>query len=211
MNKLSRKLSIIGAGVLLPVSMGFAQIPQQTPQSSTTTQPGPKIAPSQAAKQKAQNPQPSASAQSKPATTTVGKGKATLNNSSRSSAEYIDWVEEVDIDGNGNTTTADVAWDTKKKILYMSKDQTFKCNNGANGDGDVLMAIYGQGNTLHKPVGSGWFVADLDQDECAVPAAGLYGCRFDANGKPTECGIALVQEEDIVIRPVPKGRGGDLR
>src|ERR1700739_3657166 len=99
MNNLSRKLSMIGAGVLLPISIGFAQT-----QSATTAQPGPKIAPSPTVKQKVQNPQPGAAAQTKPATTTVGKGKAALKNSSRSSGDYVDWAEEIDIDGSGNAT-----------------------------------------------------------------------------------------------------------
>jgi hypothetical protein len=135
----------------------------------------------------------------------VGKGKAVLNNSSRASTDYINWAEDIDISGSGNITTTDIAWDTKKKILYLSKNQTFSCRNGRTADGDVLMAVYGRGNTLGKPVGSGWFVADLDAGECSVPSAGLYGCRFDANGNPTECGVAIIQEEDVVIRPVPKG------
>lgn len=202
-SSLSKPLTI-GAITLFCLSNGFGQTP-------ASAQPGPKISPSPSVKQKAQTPQPSSQAQTKPSTTTVGKGKTTLSNSSRSSGDYIDWAEDIDIDGSGNATTADVAWDTKKKVLYLDKDQTFSCRNGQMADGNVLMAVYGQGNTAGKPVGSGWFVADLDEGECAVPTAGLYGCRFDASGNPTQCGSAVMQEEDVVITPVPKGKGGGHR
>lgn len=195
---------IIGAAALFCSSMAVAQ-------SSPSSQPGPKISPSPAVKQKAQNPQPGSQAQTKTATTTVGKGKTTLNNSSRSATDYVDWAEAIDIDGSGNVAVADVAWDTQKKVLYLDKDQTFSCRNGQTADGNVLMAVYGKGNTAGKPVGSGWFVADLDAGECAVPTAGLYGCRFDANGNPTQCGIAVMQEEDIMVKPLPKGKGGGDR
>ena len=194
----------IGTTTLFCLSMTFGQ-------SSSASQPGPKISPSPSVKQKAQNPQPGSQAQTKSSTTTVGKGKTTLKNSSRSSSDYVDWAEEIDIDGSGNATAADVAWDTQKKVLYLDKDQTFSCKNGQTADGNVLMAVYGKGNTAGKPAGSGWFVADLDAGECAVPAAGLYGCRFDANGNPTQCGAAVMQEEDVVITPVPKGKGGGDR
>ena len=195
----------IGATALVFVSLGVSQA------SSASSQPGPKITPSPAVKQKAQNPQPAPQAQTKPATNAVGRGNATLKNSNRPSTDFIDWAEEIDIDGSGNATAADVAWDTKKKVLYLDKEQSFSCRNGQTADGNVLMAVYGNGNTAGKPAGSGWFVADLDAGECAVPSAGLYGCRFDASGNPTQCGVAVMQEEDITIKPVPKGKGGGDR
>jgi hypothetical protein len=173
-------------------------------QTQSDSQPGPKISPSPAIQEKAENPQPGAQAQQRPATNQVGEGNATLNNPSRSADDYVDWAEDLDVDASGNATLSDVAWDTQKKILYVSKDETFTCKNGSTGDGTVLIAVYGNGNTMARPVGSGWFVADLDEGECAVPEAGLYGCRFDAMGDPTECGLAVVQEDDIVLEPVEK-------
>jgi hypothetical protein len=186
---------VIGAATFLLVPIAFAQ-------TDSASQPGPKISPSPTVQQKAQNPQPGTQAQTKPSTTTVGAGKATLNNSTRSSTDYVDWGESIDIDGGGNVTTTDVAWDTKEKILYLSKNQTFACKNGNSADGQVLMAVYATGNTMARPAGSGWFVADLDEGECGVPTAGLYGCRFDASGNPTQCGAATLTEDDITVRPV---------
>jgi len=59
--------------------------------------------------------------------------------------------------------------------------------------------------TLSKPIGSGWWVAELDAGQCNVPAAGIYGCRFDADGTNKNCGAATVQpdEDDVVIVPLP--------
>ena len=35
----------------------------------------------------------------------------------------------------------------------------------------------------------------LDVGECAAQAAGLWGCRFDAQGNETECGMATLDEK----------------
>jgi hypothetical protein len=41
----------------------------------------------------------------------------------------------------------------------------------------------------------------LDEGECHAKEAGLYGCKFDANGNATACGVATVDEknDDVVI------------
>jgi len=67
------------------------------------------------------------------------------------------------------------------------------------------MAVYGKGNTLGKPIGSGWWVAELDAGECNVQAAGIYGCHFDAGGTNKICGAAVVQaaQDEVVIEPLP--------
>jgi hypothetical protein len=139
----------------------------------------------------------------------IGKGNATISGSSAGHAttDYVAWAEDVDWDGNGSPITTDVALDNKHKVLYLSRERSFGCMNGGTADGEVLMAVYGKGNSLGRPIGSGWFVADLQAGECAVPTAGLYGCRFDASGNPTECGAATIQEEadDVVITQVTAG------
>jgi len=87
------------------------------------------------------------------------------------------------------------------KVMYLSRERTFACANGGTADGSVLMVVYGKGNTLGKPAGSGWYVAELDEGECGVKSAGLYGCKFDASGTATECGAAAINEEtdEVVI------------
>ena len=42
---------------------------------------------------------------------------------------------------------------------------------------------------------------DLDESECKAKVAGLYGCKFDADGNATACGMATLDEknDDLVI------------
>jgi hypothetical protein len=66
------------------------------------------------------------------------------------------------------------------------------------------MGIYTQGNNAGKPSGSGWYVVAVKAGQCGEKKAGLFGCRFDASGKPTSCGTAKVKEEsgevDVAVK-----------
>ena len=64
------------------------------------------------------------------------------------------------------------------------------------------------GNGRKKPAGSGFWLADLDKGECgaqggATYAAGnaMWGCKFDAQGNETACGVAMLDEknDELVI------------
>ncbi|MGH9364033.1 MAG: hypothetical protein ACRD1B_02035, partial [Thermoanaerobaculia bacterium] len=164
---------------------------------------------------KASAPQPPASAKT---STSIGKGKASANTANSASDTDSVW-EELDFDGDGNVEQTSLLWDDEDRVLYMYSDDPFTCRNGGTGDGNMLVAVYGKGNTYKKPAGSGWYVAELDKSECAAQAAGIYGCKFDANGNATACGVAVVDDknDDIVIatsttptltmaRPVRQGR-----
>jgi hypothetical protein len=181
-----------------------SQQPQSQSRSRTDAQQtGPAVKVGPDVKSKAMNPKPGPSAQKKEDATAIGKGKATHATTS----DYLSWAEEIDVDDDGSAEVTDVALDNKTKTIYLANDRKFSCANGGTADGEVLMALYGKGNTLGKPAGSGWFVAELDAGECGVPTAGLYGCKFDANGNPTQCGAAEVEEADVVLTPVPRGKG----
>jgi hypothetical protein len=72
---------------------------------------------------------------------------------------------------------------------------------GGVGEGSLLIAVNCAGNSRGRPVGSGWYVVDLDESECKAQTAGLYGCKFDASGNATACGLATVDDknDEIVI------------
>jgi hypothetical protein len=38
-----------------------------------------------------------------------------------------------------------------------------------------------------------------DRGQCGQKKAGIFGCRFDASGKPTTCGRAEVKEESGML------------
>jgi len=102
-----------------------------------------------------------------------------------------------------------MAMDNQRKILYLNEERSFGCVNGGTANGNVLIALYTAGNSLGRPTGSGWYVAELEAGVCGASSAGLYGCRFDADGRLTECGAAAFRDtpDDIVITKVAAGPG----
>ncbi len=134
-------------------------------------------------------PGPNAKQQSKQAM--IGKGKAMV----KTSKDNTTWVEEVDIDGSGRAVDTQMLWDDTDKVLYTYAEKSFQCADGSSGDGNFLIATYGKGNRPKKPAGSGWWLADLDKGECKARADQLFGCKFDASGKNTACGVATLNEK----------------
>ena len=164
-------------------------------------QPAPvKIQPSAAVTAKAQVPAPSTKTEQK---TSVGGKQATVKTANHAQDTDSFWVESIDFDGDGSMETADLVWDDEDGILFLHDEGPFTCQSGGQGDGEILMAIYGEKNTRKRPAGSGWWVVGLDAGECGAKAAGLFGCRFDTKGQATDCGAAVVQDatKDIAIKP----------
>ncbi len=150
---------------------------------------------------KAKNPSPPATASKK---TTTGKGKATVNTANTQGEDDSFWVESIDIDGDGTVEETDILYDDEDKVFVLYDDGDFKCKGGGVGEGSLLIAVNAAGNGRGRPVGSGWYVVELDESECKAKAAGLYGCKFDANGNATACGLATIDEknDEIMIAEV---------
>jgi hypothetical protein len=147
---------------------------------------------------KAKTPSPPATASKK---ATAGKGKTTVNTANSQGDDDSFWVESIDVDGDGTAEETDFLYDDEDKVVYIHADGDFKCKGGGTGEGDMLIAVNCTGNSRNRPAGSGWYVADLDESECKVKVAGLYGCKFDANGNAIACGLATLDEknDDLVI------------
>lgn len=105
------------------------------------------------------------------------------------------WTDMVDLDGDGTEEDTQFLFDKQRGILYTYKLDSYQCANGSSQNRNVLMGIYSQGNTAGKPSGSGRFVVSVTAGQCGEKKAGLFGCRFDASGKPTTCGTAKVNED----------------
>jgi hypothetical protein len=137
------------------------------------------------------------------AATSIGKGRLTL---SKANQGYV-WSQEVDYNADGTMEQVDYFYDPAAKITYHYVEKDFTCAAGTSrGNGGVLIAVYNTGNKLGRPAGSGWYVADLDKGECNAQAAALWGCRFDANGNVTVCGIVAAQiQDDIEITQTSSG------
>jgi hypothetical protein len=146
---------------------------------------------------KAMNPMPGSNAKEQSTQRTIGKGRAMVKTSKDNSF----WVEEIDMDGSGNPVDAQMLWDDSDKVLYTYADKSFQCADGSSANGDFLIATYGTGNRAKRPAGSGWWMANLDQGECKARNDQLFGCKFNASGKNTTCGVATLNEKtnDLTI------------
>ena len=149
--------------------------------------PAPKLQPSLIPSEKATNPVPAGNAQGKTQKNSVGKGPLTVT-----TEQPVDfWQEQVAFGGGGMVTT-DFLYDPNVGVLYGYREDDFKCANGQPASGGILEALNTASNKAGKPVGSGWYAVELDAGKCAAKESGVYGCKFDASGNPTECGAATI-------------------
>jgi hypothetical protein len=183
-------IAICGVVASAAVLVVVAQQPstgQSTGQQNTAA---PKAQPSRMPQEKAMNPAPSTSGQQKTRKNSVGKGALTLT-----TAQPVDfWQEQVAYNG-GNAVTTDFLYNPNVGIIYGYREDDFKCANGEPAHGGILEAQYTQGNQASKPVGSGWYAVELDAGKCAAKESSIYGCRYDQNGNPTECGAATINNQ----------------
>jgi hypothetical protein len=153
---------------------------------------------------KANDPKPPANASQK---TKIGKAKTAANTANSASDTDSFWVEQIDVDGDGDVEAASLLWDDEDKVLYVyDENDSLVCANGAPATADLLIAINGKDNARHRPAGSGFYIVSLDAAECKAEVAEAYGCKFDAKGNPTACGVAEVDDknDDIIIATASK-------
>jgi hypothetical protein len=180
---------IVVAGMALLASGQKSETP-----STPTVNVGPAVA------AKAANPTPSAAARNQGQKTAIGAGATSVNASGPSAY----WTDLVDIDGDGVEEDNQFLFDKQRGILYTYRQGNYRCANGTPQKGNVLMGIYTQGNTAGRPSGSGWYVVAVNAGQCGEKKPGLFGCRFDASGKPTTCGTAKVKEDSGEIEVAVK-------
>jgi hypothetical protein len=185
--KISNRITIlsgllVAAGASLVLAQGSAA--------------GPAVKPSAVSK-RAATPPPASATKAK----SIGKTAVKASTANSASDDDSFWVEQLDLDGDGNVEDSSLVWDDEDKVLFAYSDGAFTCKNGATGSGEMLVATNGAGNPRKRPVGSGFWVAAVDAGECGAQAAGLVGCRFDGAGVETACGLVTVDEknDDIVI------------
>jgi hypothetical protein len=133
------------------------------------------------------SPMPSSSAKEQTKKGEIGEGKMTVTTTD-SNNDF--WVEQMDVTGNGTPTDTQMLWDNTNKMLYMYAPQMMTCKDGSPADTNLLVAVYGTGNAENRPVGSGWWTSGLNENQCGMKSEALYGCKFDQNGKNTQCGVA---------------------
>jgi hypothetical protein len=170
------------------IAFGFGT--SASAQSSAAQQNAPTVKTGSALKAKAATPAPSSTAKNQSKKTSIGKGKAAVKASTPSSY----WTEEVDVHDDGSVETTEFLYDAQRGIVYAYGEDDFSCANGKPEKAGILEAVYAAGNPAGKPVGSGYYMVGLNAGQCAAKKAGAYGCKFDANGDPTECGALAVND-----------------
>jgi hypothetical protein len=172
--------------LLVATAVGLAQTQSQSAGSS-----GLQVNPSQVQK-KASMPPPSGATK----TSSVGQ-----NVHVTTPGDSDSWAEQLDVDGNGTAEQTNLVWDGKDKVLFSNSTGTFTCKNGATGTGELTIAVNGTGNKWGRPAGSGFWLASMDKGACGVHADALWGCKFDATGTATTCGVATLdqQNDDLII------------
>lgn len=189
MKNRTMRAAIVSVAVWTISLIGAAQQSNTAQNSSPAQQSGtvmPKAQPNQLPQEKAMHPAPSGNTQ-KTQKNSVGTGALTVT-----TAQPVDfWQEQVAYSG-GNTVTTDFLYNPNVGVIYGYREDDFKCANGQMAHGGILEARYTQGNQANKPVGSGWYAVELDAGKCAAKESGIYGCKFDGNGNPTECGAAVI-------------------
>jgi hypothetical protein len=180
------KITILITGFVVAFGLSI----NASAQSPSAQQGAPTVKTGSALKAKAASPAPSAAAKNQSQKTSVGKGKATAKASAPSSY----WTEEVDLHDDGSVETTEFLYDAQRGIVYAYGEDDFTCANGKPEKAAILEAAYTTGNKAGKPVGSGYYVVSLNAGQCAAKKAGAYGCKFDADGNPTECGAVAVND-----------------
>jgi len=174
-------------------ALGILAVGQPTQENAPKVKVGKQLA------GKATTPAPGANAKNTAQKGSVGKGATSVKASQPSSF----WTEELDVDDDGAVENSQYLYDAKRGVLYTYREDDFACPNGNPESGSILMALYAKGNPADKPVGSGWYLVNLNAGQCAAKKAGTFGCKFDANGNATECGAATVNNEtgemDVVV------------
>jgi hypothetical protein len=134
-------------------------------------------------------------------TQTAGNNKAKISTANTAADSDSFWVERIDVDGDGDVEDTNLVWDDEDKVLFAYSVGAFTCRNGGTATAELLVATFADGNPRKKPTGSGFWLADLDKGECAAQAAAMWGCKFDASGTETVCGVAALDEknDDLVI------------
>jgi hypothetical protein len=177
------KKTIMVSGLLV-FGLGLSAVGQsQAAQQNTPT-----VKVGSALTAKASQPAVPANAKNQAKKDSIGKGKVAVKASQPSSF----WVEELDVDDDGTVETSDFMYDAQRGVLYTYREDDFTCPNGKPESGSILEALYAKGNKAGKPVGSGWYEVGLNAGQCNAQQAGMFGCRFDANGNATECGAIAV-------------------
>lgn len=165
--------------------------------------PGVKVNPAQV-QAMAENPAPPPTASKR---TSIGSGTAAVNTSNAPGDTDSFWVAEIDVDGDGDVEETQLLWDDEDRVLFAYAESAVPCDQGGTALAAILIGANGRDNPRGRPAGSGFYAVYLDATECGAQNAGLFGCRFDAQGNETQCGAIIVNaaSDDITFVSASEG------
>jgi hypothetical protein len=186
-----KNVTKVGAAVLAGLFAGATSL--VLAQSTAT---GPTVKPAAVAK-KAGSAAPAGSKTTK----TAGGNKATVSTANSATDDDSFWVEKLDVDGDGDVEDSNLVWDDEDGLLFSYTVGAFACKGGGTATAELLIGVNAAGNPRKRPAGSGFWLANLEAGECGAKAAAMWGCKFDASGAETACGVATLDEktDDLVI------------
>ena len=134
-------------------------------------------------------------------TKVAGGNNAKISTANSATDDDSFWVEKLDVDGDGDVEDSNLVWDDEDGVLFSYTVGAFGCKNGGTATAELLIGVNAAGNPRKRPAGSGFWLANLDKGECGAQAAAMWGCKFDASGAETACGVATLDEktDDLVI------------
>jgi len=108
----------------------------------------------------------------------------------KATPDAVAWFEMVDIDSNGTAEKVGFMWDASNKVMYAYTHDPVTLDDGTMADKGLLVGQFGQGNTMNRPGGSGFWAYATARDTTSYREVEgtLFGCRFDLSGEETECG-----------------------
>jgi hypothetical protein len=133
--------------------------------------------------------------------TSAGGAKAKVSTANSATDTDSFWLEKLDVDGDGDAEDSNLVWDDEDGVLFSYTVGAFACKGGGTATAELLIGVNAAGNPRKRPAGSGFWLANLEAGECGAKAAAMWGCKFDATGAETACGVATLDEktDDLVI------------
>lgn len=185
MSSRSSRFVLMSIGLVLACAIGACQSTSKS--GSAAGVPSAKVNPAPLQAQ-AKQPPPSNATQK----TSIGQGKMAVQTANKPGDTDSYWVQQFDIDGDGDMEQTDFLWDDEDKVLYAYAQTEVACSFGGTAVVAILAGVNGAGNSHGRPAGSGFYAVYFDGTECGAAAAGLYGCKFDAAGNATAWAGAVV-------------------
>src|SRR5690349_18236417 len=166
----SSRLVLMSIGLVLTFAVAACQSRSKAVSGSGAGVPSAKVNPAPLQAQAKQPPPPSATKKD-----SIGQGTMVVKTANTPGDTDSYWVQQFDIDGDGDMEQTDFLRDDEDKVLYAYAQTEVPCSFGGTAVVAILGGVYGAGNSHGRPAGSGFYAVYFDGTECGAAAAGLYG------------------------------------